>query len=61
MKLIIEYDPWVDRRNAVRAADALKTLGIPAELREVRFTPRRDGSDGPVKFDPADDPPEGQS
>ncbi len=35
MKLIIEYDPWVDRANAERAANALSTLGIPAEIREV--------------------------
>jgi hypothetical protein len=42
MKLVIEFDPWCDRPNATRAAQALATLGMPAELREVR--PRRPGS-----------------
>lgn len=54
MKLIIEYDPWVDRGNAKRAADALKTLGIPAELREVRKTRVKQDDGKPVTFDAVD-------
>jgi hypothetical protein len=52
VKLIIEFDPFVDRENAVRAAAALTTLGLPAEMREGH--PMRQGSadQGPVQFEP---------
>ena len=36
MKLILEYGPFSDAREARRAAHALRTLGIPVELRELR-------------------------
>ncbi len=53
MRLVIEYDPWADTDAAKRAADALTTLGIPAELREVRATSQKPPYTGPVKFESA--------
>jgi hypothetical protein len=38
MKLIIHYDPFKEQFEAQRAADAFRTLGIPVELAEQRFT-----------------------
>jgi hypothetical protein len=56
MKLILEYDPWADRQNALRAAEALKTLGMPVTLREVRASLKgNSGSEkAPVAFEPAE-------
>lgn len=54
VKLVIEYDPFAERRQAASAAAALDTLGIPAHLREVR--PSAFGNLAvvvtPVKFEP---------
>lgn len=36
MKLIIEFDPWSERADAVRAVAAFETLGLPVSAREVR-------------------------
>jgi hypothetical protein len=52
MKLILQYDPWKDRVAAVRAADALNTLGIPVELVEARPTRTAAGVAGPIVFEP---------
>jgi hypothetical protein len=57
MKLVIEYDPWREQKDAERAAQALSTLGMPAELREIRLTREPDTRtfDSPrvVEFEPA--------
>lgn len=54
MKLIIEFDPWAEKDAAERAEEALRTLGLPAELREKNFRRPITVPSGPVVFDPVE-------
>ena len=51
MRLILEFDPWVERIEAQRAADALTSLGLPVQTVQVK-PGQRHAAVGPVTFDP---------
>jgi hypothetical protein len=65
MKLIIEYDSYSERSDAIRAGAAFQTLGLLVELRERDFRPKPPANliemrpvkfEEPAKFEGSDAP-----